>query len=147
MKYTPQATFEQIVAYRPDDPSTHTVSLLVNAVAAELFTTTVIDCKTLARSMQVDERKLASAILLETGMPLRDIINKYRVLQFQNFRTSHPDQDFTPDQIAQALGYSSAKSISRLLNTHLRLTPTGRPCNAGPDTYLQRRKEIREGRF
>lgn len=142
--YKPVATIDQILAYRPDDVTTHTVSPLVNAQCNVLFSTKLLECASIARYLGLDARKFAGAISIETGMNLSDIVDNYRLSQLKAFLAEHPDQDYTPDELAQALGYSSGKSIYRFIHTQTGLTVRGRQSNAGTDSFVKIRSEIRK---
>lgn len=147
MPYLPQATLEQILAYRPDDAATHTPSPIVNAVAETLYTTLCIDCISIAQHLSIDERKLSAAISLETGLHLKDIIQQYRLAQLKAFMDAHPEQDYTLDEMAHALGYSSGKSIYRFIHTQTGLTPRGHKSIAETDSFVKIRSEIRRKRL
>lgn len=124
MPFLPVATFEQVMAYDSDDVSTHTASPLVNAVAEALHTNKMVECKDIAAHLQVDERKLSYALILELGMSLKQLLDQYRIKQILDFIAAHPD--FTPAQLAQVMGNASVSGITRFMNTKLGITPSGR---------------------
>lgn len=141
MPFLPIATFEQVVAFDPVDSSTHTASPLVNAVAEVLHDTKLIECKEIAKRLEVDERKLSSALSLELGMTLNELLDRYRMKQALDFISDHPD--CSPDQLAQEIGYASRNGISRFLYTKLGITPTGRKSNRSKDRSVDMLSRIR----
>ena len=139
--FTPIVTLEQVFGYVSEDPATHTQSPLVNAVAEVLSTTKIIECKEIARALKVDERKLSNALSLELGMSLKDLLVKYRSMEVQEFKQQHPE--YTTEELAHAIGYSSAKSISRFLDTNLGITPAGHKSHREKDKGVRIRSELR----
>lgn len=145
-RYLPVANMEQILAYRPDDASTFTASPLVNALSNVLYSTKLFECNAIAGYMGLDPRKFASAISIETGMNLSDIVDTYRTSQLQAFLTEHPDHDYTIDELAEALGYSSGRSIYRFVRAQTGRTVKGRTSVASPDSFVKVRSEVRKKR-
>jgi len=143
MKYPIQATFEQIFAYRPDQPETHTPSPLVNAVAEVLYATKAIECVEVADQLGLDPISLRYAVRVETGLPLKEILQRYRLAQYNAFLADHADAKYSVDEVAQALGYANGKSISRFIRTQTGQTLRGRRSVADPDAYVRGRAEIR----
>lgn len=141
MPYRPIATFEQVYAYDPQDAATHTASPLVNAVADALHTTKLIECKEIARHLEVDERKLSNALELELGLNLKELMDRYRIKQILDYITDNPD--YTTEQLAEAIGYTSVPGITRFMYTKLGLTPCGRQAHRGPDRSAEMLKKIR----
>lgn len=142
MRYQPKATLEQILAYRPDDVTTHTPSPLVNAVADTLFTTKSIECVHVARELGLDVTLLSAAVRVETGLYLKDIIHAYRMAQFNAFKETHPN--YKADEIAKELGYENAKSIARFVRTQTGQTVCGRRSLAQKDGYVALRSKLRK---
>lgn len=139
-------TLDDVLRYRPDDASTHTSSLLVNAVADILYTTNLLECNDIASYMSVDARTLASAIKLELEMSFHDLVQQYRLAQVRQFLAEHPDyKNYKAEELATAIGYSSSASISRFLKKHLGITPKGRK-SVATDRWTQSRSEIRAER-
>ena len=134
-------TVADVINYRPDDVSTHTRSLLVNAVAEVLYTTDLLECKDIASYMAVDARSLANAIRLELEMPFRDVVQQYRLAQVKRFLAEHPSREYKAEELAAAIGYSSSTSISRFLSKHLGLTPKGRK-SVATDHWTEQRTEL-----
>ena len=134
-------TFEEVINYRPDDASTHTRSLLVNAVAEVLYTTDLLECKDIASYMAVDARSLASAIRLELEMSFREVVQQYRLAQVRRFLAEHSDREYKAEELAAAIGYSSSTSICRFLSKHLGITPKGRK-SVATDRWTERRTEL-----
>lgn len=141
MPFLPVATFDQVVAFDPSDSSTYTASPLVNAVAEVLHTTKLIECRDIAKHLEVDERKLSSALTLELGMTLNVLLDRYRMKQVLDFIRNHPE--CTPDQLAHEIGYASRNGISRFLYTKLGITPTGRKSNRSKDRSVEMLSKIR----
>lgn len=139
-------TLADVLRYRPDDASTHTGSLLVNAVAEILYTTNLLECNDIALYMSVDARALASAIKLELEMSFHDLVQQYRLAQVKQFLAEHPGyKNYKAEELAAAIGYSSSASISRFLKKHLGITPKGRK-SVATDRWTQLRSEIRAQR-
>lgn len=145
MKYQKQATFEQILAYRPEDVKTHTPSPIVNALADTLYTTKLIECVEVAEHLGVEYQLLTAAVRLETGLYLKDIIQQYRLAQLDAFRSEHADKEYTVDEMAHALGYANGKSIARFLRTKKGETVRGRHSIAEKDNYVKMRSQYRKG--
>ncbi len=139
--YLPIATLEEVFSFNVDDPATFTKSPLVNAVAEVLSTTKLIECKKVAAYLKLDERKLSNALSIELGMTLKDLVVAYRTRQVEDFRAAHPD--YSTDQLAQAIGYSSPTSISRFLNTQLGITPAGNKSHRSKDHGVETMSAIR----
>ena len=136
-------TLDDVLRYRPDDATTHTRSLLVNAVARVLYTTDLLECSDIACYMSVDARALASAIKLELEISFHDLVQQYRLTQVKRFLAEHPDHEtYKADELAAAIGYSSSASIARFLKKHLGITPKGRTSLA-TDNWTKHRSEIR----
>lgn len=142
--YLPVATMEQILAFRPDDALTHTKSPLVNALATVLYETKLLECTAIAGYLGLDSRKLSAAISIETGMKISEIVDAYRLAQLDAFLAEHPDHDYTTDELAAAIGYSSGESIARFIHTKTGRTVMGRRSNAGPDKFVKIRSKIRK---
>ena len=141
MPYRPIATFEQVYTYNPSDASTHTASPLVNAVADALHTIKPIECKDIANHLEVDEHKLSSAIELELGLTLKTLMEQYRIKQIQDYIIENPE--YTTEQLAEAIGYSSVAGITRFMNTKLGLTPGGRKTHRSKDRSAEMLSKIR----
>lgn len=139
--FLPIVTIEEVFAFSPENPATFTRSLLVNAVAEVLFTTKLIECKSIAYYLKLDERKLSNALSIELGMTLKELVVAYRTKQVEEYRATHPD--CTPDELAEAIGYSSAVSISRFLNTQLGITPAGNKSHRSKDRGVETMSAIR----
>ena len=112
-----------ILAYRPEDPSTHTPSPIVNAVCEVLVFSQEREIQRIAYHLGVNKLKLLHAIELETGMTLKEIVTQYRLTQAKTYIATHPDQ--TQTQMAEALGFSSYHALWRFFHTTLRETPLG----------------------
>lgn len=140
--YLPVANFEQVLAYRPDNPATYTASPLVNAVADALFCTHLIEAKDLAAYLDVDPQRLAAALRLEMGMPTVDVIQQYRLLQAMDYIKAHPDENL--NTVAHAIGYASDSSLWRFFERKLGITPRGKKSEAGPELWNEMKKAIVE---
>ncbi len=140
--YKPIATIEQVIAYRPDEPETHTPSRLVNAVAEALYATKFIEVKDLAAYMELTQHQLATALGMEMGMSPVEVLHHYRLLQAQQYVKEHPDQNL--DQVAHAIGYASAGSLWRFFERKLGITPRGQKSEAGEELWLVMEKALRE---
>ncbi len=139
--FAPFTTLEEVLLFDPEKLETFTSSPLVNAVAEALFTTKYIECKEVAEYLALDERKLSNALSIELGLTLKELVVKYRTKQVMDFRALHPD--YTTEQLAQAIGYANATSISRFLNTQLGITPAGNKANRSKDKGVEIRSKIR----
>ena len=139
-KYTPTASMADILAYRPDDPSTHTPSPIVNAMCEILYSTQEREIRRIAALLDVDKLKLLHAIELETGMTLKEIVTQYRLTQAKTYIAAHPDQ--TQTQMAEALGFSSYHALWRFFHTTLRETPLGEASLAKEETRREKRLRL-----
>lgn len=138
--YRTGITLEDVIAYRPDDPATHTKSNLVNAVADVLFTTKLLECKDIASYMSLQKHELAAAIKVELRMTFSHLVQQYRLVQVRQFLAEHPDRKYNSDDLAAAIGYSSSGSIARFLTKQLGITPKGRS-SVAEDRWTKRRTE------
>ena len=134
-------TLEDVIAYRPDDPATHTKSCLVNAVADVLFTTKLLECNDIASYMSLPTHELAAAIKVELKMTFSHLVQQYRLVQVRQFLAEHPDRKYNSEELSAAIGYSSSGSIARFLAKQLGITPKGRS-SAAEDRWTKRRTKI-----
>ena len=139
-----QISVQDVLNYRPDDPSTYISSPLVNAVAEVLYHTKFIDGNDVAHYLELDPRKLSAALSIEVGVTLRDLIEAYRVMQLRAYIAAHPKH--TAEELSKAMGYASPTSISRFVRTHLGLTATGKKSYGGTDNWNEMRKSLAKKR-
>lgn len=140
-KLQPFVTFEQILAFRPNEPETHTASPIVNAVATILVETRTIRAGEVSDMLGVDQRSLTGALLISTGMNTLDLLRKYRLAEAQAYLKAHPDQSL--EETAHALGYANYNALWRFLQRALGITPNGKQSKAGPERWKQIRDSIR----
>lgn len=138
--YRPAITLDQVRAFDPAVPETHTPSLLVNAVAEALHETKSIEACEIAEYLEVDRVKLSHAIYLETGMTLIELVQNYRLLEIRKFIGEHPDMKL--DEVAHACGYASDGSLWRFFQRKFGQTARGEKSNAGPERFNERLKEL-----
>lgn len=139
--YRPSISLEEVLAFDPTKPETHTVSRLVNAVAEVLHDTNYIEAKDIANYLEVDRIKLSAAISLEMGMTLIELIKNYRLVKVRKFVNDHPEMML--DDIARTCGYASNGSMWRFFQRKLGQTARGEKSKAGPEHYNNMRKNSR----
>lgn len=141
--YIPSITFEDILAFRPDEESTHTHSRLVNAVAKLLFTTNVRDLDYFAEYLQIDKRRLSIVIEVETGISLKELIVNYRLVQIQTYLKDNTG--ISAAEVAKTFNFCSYHALWRFLQTHVGETPNGKKSHAPKvDNYHQMVKRIKD---
>lgn len=126
--YLPVSSFEEVLAFRPNDSATHTKSPLVNAVAEVLFTTNIRECKTIADVLDLDARVLRDAMKMETGMPFKDLVVNYRMTKAKEYIQSHPE--LSQAQLAKDCGFASYHAMWRFFQNTLGETPLGEKSEA-----------------
>lgn len=131
--YIPTITLEDILNYRVEDETTYTKSPLINAVAEALCKTKAIQSTDIAHYLELDPRMLASAVMIETGMKLIDLIHDYRMHQILVYIKNHPKENL--DTVAQANGYASAGSLWRFFQRRIGTTPLGKKSEAGEELW------------
>lgn len=139
--YLPPVTFEQVLAYNPSDPSTHTKSPLVNAVAEVLCATNLRECKAIAELLQLNARVLREAMQIETGMPFKVLVANYRLARAKEYISQHPG--LSQVQLAHGCGFASYHAMWRFFQIMLGQTPSGEKSQATVDACTRRRREIR----
>ena len=142
--YKPIVTFDDIIAYRVDDVTTHTKSPIMNAVACALCETKAIWSSEIAKYLQVEVRALSGAVMLETGMSFIDLVREYRIHQITKYIKEHPEENL--DTVAHANGYSSAGSLWRFFQRRSGTTPLGKKSEAGKELWLKWREENKKKR-
>lgn len=142
--YKPIVTFDDIIAYRVDDVTTHTKSPIMNAVATALCETKAIWSSEIAKYLDVEVRALSGAVKLETGMSFIDLIRDYRLHQITEYIKQHPNENL--DAVALANGYSSAGSLWRFFQRRSGNTPLGKKSEAGKELWLKWREENKKKR-
>jgi len=142
--YPHQATFEQIVAYRPEQSETYTPSPLVNAIAEVLFTSQIMNCSQIAKILGLETRALCVAFKVETGLLLDEVVADYRLQRAQKYIEQNPDSDM--QAVAKVCGYASGATLWHAFQRKLGVTPTGKTSKAREERYLAIRKEVK-GRF
>lgn len=111
--YLPKASFEDICAYRFDDPKTFTASPIVNAFAEALHKKKNWTSTSLANYLGLDSHKLSCALQIETGMSLQDIVMEFKLIKTLAYIDAHPELSLS--QIAADLGFSSRSALWRFL--------------------------------
>lgn len=139
--YLPVASFEDIVNYVPGQEDTYIKSAIVNAVAEALYETKYIESKEIATYLELDPKKLAYAVQIDTGIKLIDIIHEYRICQIEKYRKEHPDDLL--DTVAKACGYACDSTLWRLYQRKYGKTVTGKKSNAGPERFNEMMKARR----
>lgn len=136
--FLPYITLEQILGYQPDNAETHTSSALINAVCEALANTRSTEVKEVAEYLDVDARKLSSAVQIITGLTMHDILQQYILKAIHECVAKHPD--WTLDQVADHLGYSCRSSVWRFTQRIIGVTPLGTKSHAGPERYNEMRR-------
>lgn len=126
--YLPVASFEEVLAFCPSNPATHTKSPLVNAVAEVLCTTNLRECKAIAEVLDLDARVLRDAMKMETGMAFKDLVVNYRITKVKEYIQSH--SDLSQAQLAKDCGFTSYHAMWRFFQTTLGETPLGEKSEA-----------------
>lgn len=142
--YTPSISFEDIWNFRTEDSSTHTAVPIINVVAEALYSTNLIECKEIAKQMQVDSRLLNAVIKVKTGMPFSELLHQYRFRQVSEYVAANPDEKL--DVVAKKFGYSSYSSLWRFMQRIGGVTPNGEKSQAGPELWLTWREEAKKRR-
>lgn len=137
----PFVSLEQILSYRTDQPDTYTSSPLVNAVCDAIIATHSIEAKELSEYLQVDGRKLSSALQLITGLSLHTLLQEYCLNAMQQCVAEHPD--WTLNQVAQHIGYANAMTLWRFSQRATGMTPTGQKSQAGTERWTELRNKLR----
>lgn len=143
--YNSSIVYEQIWAYRPNDPETRTCSSLVNAVAEALYSTHFIQVNEIAKYLDLEPRALSVAMQIELRMPFIDLIHSYRLDQADLYIQEHPDT--TLDEVANAIGYASANTLWRFYQRKRKETPYGKKSEAGEELWLKMREERKKRRY
>lgn len=144
-KLQPFVTFEQIVAFRPEETQTHTASPLVDAVATILLETRTIRAGEIAGMLGVDQRALSGALQIATGLNTSELLRRYRLDEAQKYIAAHPDEGLA--EVAHALGYASYNALWRFFQRALGITPNGKKSQAGLERWKEIRDDIRKGRY
>lgn len=142
--YEHKVTVEEIWNYRPEDESTHTSVPILNAVAEALYSTNVIEVKTMAEGLQIDPDLLAKIVKFELGVKLVELLHQYRFRQVQEYVAANPDEGL--DSVAHRFGYASYGSLWRFMQRIGSITPDGKKSNAGPELWLTWREESKKRR-
>ncbi len=137
--YISGITYDQVWAYRPFDPATHTPSPLVNAVAKALYSTRYIRSNDIAKYLCIEERLLRAVVQVELGMKLSDLLHRYRIDQADEYIRTHPGQNL--NQVAHAIGYSSDSTLWRFYQRMRKETPLGHKSHAHQELWLKWREE------
>lgn len=143
--YISTITYEQIKAFRPDDPATYTPSPLVNAVAEALYTKRFIEAQEFAEYLDIEPRQLRAAMQIEVRMPFINLIHIYRLDQADQYIRDHPDANL--DTVAEAIGYASAGSLWRFYQRKRKETPLGHKSDAGEELWLKMRAESMKRKY
>lgn len=139
--YLPVASFEEVLAFNPSEPSTLTKSPLVNAVAEVLYSTNIRECKAIADVLALDVRVLRDAMKVETGIPFKDLVVNYRMTKAKEYIQSHPE--LSQAQLAQDCGFASYHAMWRFFQNTLGETPSGEKSNAKEDVYTAHLRQLR----
>ena len=140
--FLPVASLEEVLRFDPNDADTWTRSPLVNAVAEALYATKFIECKDIAHYLALDERKLSNALCIELGVSLKEVLAKYRVKQILHYMEQH--EEINADEMAQAIGYASASSLSKFMCAQLGITTQGKTAHRSKDRGVLILSKIRE---
>ena len=141
--YKPSITLQDLLAYNPEDPTTHTPSPLMNALAEILQLTKLRDAQQIADLLEVDKLKLSFAIELETEMSLKVLITQFRLEQIKLYMAEHPDLSST--QVAQDFDFPSKHAFWRFFQINTGVTPEGKKSDAPKiDNYSKMVRRIRE---
>lgn len=138
--FLPVATLDDVLDYQPQDPTTHTPSPLVNAVAEALYKTKYHDAGQVADYLELDRRKLTAALQIELGLSLQELIIEYRLHRIQQYIEQHPDA--TLDKVAASNGYSSDSAIWRLFFRRLGTTPSGETSTGNKEEWRKKMNRL-----
>lgn len=137
--YKKTITFADIWAFRPEEPTTHTAVPLINAVAEALYSTNMNECRKIAKALDVDGRVLQTIVKFELGMSFNELLHQYRFKQVSEYVAQNPDVRL--EEVAHRFGYASYGSLWRFMQRIGGVTPNGEKSNAGPELWLQWRKQ------
>ena len=140
--YEHKVTVDDIWNYRPEEEATHTPVPILNAVAEALYTTNLIEAKTIAEGLQIDPDLLAKIVKFELGVKLIDLIHQYRFRQVTDYVSANPKEPL--EKVALRFGYSSYASLWRFMQRIGGVTPDGKKSNAGPELWLVWREESKK---
>lgn len=119
--YRPFVTIEHFYNY----PAASTGSVICDAVADALYNTRLIRVGDIAEYLELDARKLSSAVQLDAGFSLVQLVQSYRLHQVQQYMIAHPEE--LVEQWAHAAGFSSDSVLSDLIR---------RECNGTAEELL-----------
>ena len=141
--YKPSITLLDLLYYNPEDPSTHTPSPLINALAEILQLTKLRDAQQIAGLLEVDKLKLSHAIELETEMSLKVLITQFRLTQIKVYMAEHPERSSL--EVAKYFDFPSKHAFWRFFQTNTGETPEGKKSDAPKiDNYSKMVRRIRE---
>ena len=143
--YPPSISFEDIWNFRPEESTTHTAVPIINVVAEALYSTNIIECKEIAKQMQIDSRLLNAVIKVEVGMPFSELLHQYRFKQVSEYVAANPEVKL--DIVAKKFGYSSYSSLWRFMQRIGGVTPNGEKSQAGPELWLQWREQSKKKKY
>lgn len=110
--FVPVADLEFFFNYNVDDPTTHSASPLVNAVAEALQVNKRLTVGSIARYLCIDAKKLTGALQIEAGCSLSDIIKEIKLRKIPEYIQNHPEE--TLSEISKNVGYSGESSLWRM---------------------------------
>ena len=85
-----------------------------------LLHTSILETEELAKTLEVNARKLSGAIELLTGLPLGKFITQWRLLQSQDLLLN---TDLPYSEVAQRCGYADESSLILIYKRYLKTTP------------------------
>ena len=109
--FLPFVNLKEILAFDINRPVFQTNSPLVNAVCEAIIKQKPISCEEISEYLNLDERKLSGALQIITGSSLNEIRLQIQVKILKACISEHPE--WTPDQVAKHIGFSSRSSLWR----------------------------------
>lgn len=143
--YKPTVSFEDIWKFKTEDAKTYTAVPIVNAMADALYSTTIIECKTIAERMELEPKYLNIIMKVETGMTASELLHSYRFRQVIEYVKANPDEPM--DAVAKRFGYSSYGSLWRFTQRIGGVNPDGKISMAGEELWVKWRKDLKKGKL
>ncbi len=120
---TPTFSVSELFAAANEAENTHsavTDQPILAPVINVLMHTRILETEELAKTLEVNVRKLSGAIELLTGLPLGKFISEWRLLQSQDLLLN---TDLPYTEVAQRCGYADECSLILLYERRLNTTP------------------------
>lgn len=115
-----------------DQQEHETGEIIIDATVYAIMHTTTREAEKIAQLTGTDRKKLTVALELLVGMPLKDMIDEWRMLQARDLCLQ---QDMTLEEVATQCGFCSYKGFSQAVLRRWGTTPyairTGHVINNG----------------